>query len=274
MTYIIWNHDGMLFDLGFYALRWYSLLFALGFVICYYLLKRRFIKEQVPLEKLDKITIYSIAGAVIGARLGHCLFYDFEYYSQHLLEIFLPFQFEPTFEFIGYRGLASHGGGIAILIALIICSRKYKMDLLWIFDRLAVVAPIAAASIRFGNFMNSEIIGNPTTVPWAFIFQRVDNIPRHPGQLYEAVVYLIIFGVLYTLNKRQKKGNGFIFGLFMIMVFSARFIIEFFKADQSAFEAGMMINMGQVLSIPFVILGITLMVLKRKEAKADKETEL
>lgn len=270
MAYIYWNPDGTIIDLGFYALRWYSVLFALGFIFSYIILKKQFAKENIPEEKLERLTIYVILATVIGARLGHCLFYDFDYYSQHLTEIFLPFRFKPSFQFVGYQGLASHGGVIAILIALIIYSRKFNVKLLWILDKLALVTPLAGYFIRLGNLMNSEIIGKPSTVPWAFIFQEVDNVPRHPGQLYEAIAYLGIFIFLNILNKKINKEPGFIFGLFLTLLFSARFIIEFFKVDQSAFEAEMIINMGQLLSLPFIIFGLILIALKKSETTANR----
>lgn len=264
MSYIIWNQDGIIIDLGFIALRWYSFLFALGFIFSYIILKKHFTEANISGEKLDKLTMYVVLSTIIGARLGHCLFYDFDYYSKHISEIFLPFKFDPTFQFVGYQGLASHGGAIAILIAVIIYTRKYNISLLWLLDKLALVIPLAGFFIRLGNLMNSEIIGKPTNVPWAFIFQKVDNLPRHPGQLYEAVTYLGIFIFLNILNKKIKKDTGYIFGLFLILLFCSRFIIEYFKADQSAFEEGWIINMGQILSIPFIIFGIVLVSIKKR----------
>lgn len=264
MTYIHWNPDSTIIDLGFYALRWYSLLFALGFVLSYILMKRQFVKENIPEERLEKLTIYIVLATVIGARLGHCLFYDFDYYYRHVAEIFLPFRFQPTFEFTGYLGLASHGGIFGVMMATILFARNYKVNLFWLLDQLSVVGALAGCCIRLGNLMNSEIIGKPATVPWAFVFEQVDNVPRHPGQLYEALAYLGIFVLLYVLNRRIHKQPGFIFGLFMVLLFCARFLIEFVKADQSAFEAGMLFNMGQLLSIPFIILGIIIMLVKNK----------
>lgn len=269
MNYILWNPDDTIIDLGFYALRWYSILFALGFVFSYLILKRQFKKEKVEEDKLERLTIYIVLATVIGARLGHCLFYDFDYYSQHILEIFLPFTFEPSFEFIGYQGLASHGGALGILIALVLYSRKYKMNILWVADKLALVMPLAFGLIRLGNLMNSEILGSSATVPWAFVFLKVDDIPRHPAQLYEAIAYLLTFLLLTILNRRVSKPAGFLFGIFLIMVASARFILEFFKEDQAAFEEGMLLNMGQLLSLPFILLGLILVLLPKKATKAD-----
>lgn len=265
LSYIVWNPDPLIFDLGFYALRWYSLLFALGFILSYLILRGHFKKAGLEEEMLEKLTIYVVLATIIGARLGHCLFYDWDYYSDHILEIFLPVRFQPEFRFTGFQGLASHGGIFGIVVAVILYSRKYKIDAWWIFDKLSLVGALAGACIRFGNLMNSEIVGKPADVPWAFIFVQVDNVPRHPGQLYEALSYLLIFVILYYLTKHSKREPGFIFGVFFVLLFTARFIIEFFKADQSDFEAGMILNMGQLLSIPFIIFGLIMIYLKRNQ---------
>lgn len=263
LLYINWNASPVIIDLGFYAFRWYSLLFALGFVLSYVLLKAPFKKAELDDNLLDNLTIYIVIATIIGARLAHCLFYDWGYYSNHLLEILLPFRFQPEFQFTGFQGLASHGGIFAIVVAVMLFSRRYKVDALWIFDQLAIVGALAGACIRLGNLMNSEIVGKPTDVPWAFVFERIDSIPRHPGQLYEALAYLLIFGVLFALDRTNQRNPGFIFGLFFILLFTARFLIEFVKADQSAFEADMVLNMGQLLSIPFILFGAYLVCQKR-----------
>jgi len=255
LNYIIWNPDGTLIDFGFYQLRWYSVLFGVGFVLGYQFVKWRFKRDDINIKLLDNLAVYLVVGTIIGARLGHCIFYDWDYYQNHLLEIFLPFSFSPSFEFIGYKGLASHGGGAGVIIALIIFAWQNKINKTWIIDTIALVVPLAGASIRLGNLMNSEIIGSATNVSWAFIFKQIDNIPRHPAQLYEAISYLIIFGILFWLDKKQKFQKGFVFGLMLVLVFTARFFIEFVKADQSAFEADMILNMGQWLSIPYFIIG-------------------
>jgi prolipoprotein diacylglyceryl transferase len=265
MAYIHWDPDGTIINFGFYALRWYSVLFASGFLFSYILLNRKFRAEGVAEMMLERLTVYVIVATVIGARLGHCLFYDFEYYSHHPAEIFLPVRFNPEFEFIGYQGLASHGGTIAIFMAVILYSYRYKVELFWLLDKLALVSPLAGCLIRVGNLLNSEIIGRPASVPWAFVFERVDTIPRHPGQLYEAISYLLIFILLNTFVSKINRRPGFIFGLFLVLLFLSRFLLEFFKADQSAFEAGMLLNMGQLLSIPFVLFGLLLLLLKRKK---------
>ena len=263
LTYIHWNPDGIIVDLGFYALRWYSVLFALGFVLSYPLLRVHFKDAGLSEEKLEKLAVYVVVAAIIGMRLGHCLFYDWDYYSENIAEIFLPFRFEPEFRFVGYQGLASHGGIFAVLMALILYARKYKVRLMWLLDKLALVGPLAGAFIRFGNLMNSEIIGKPADVPWAFVFEQVDRVPRHPAQLYEAIAYLFIFIFLNILVLRARRENGFVVGLMLILLFLTRFMIEFIKADQSDFEAGMLLNMGQLLSIPFIVLGIVFLYMKR-----------
>jgi prolipoprotein diacylglyceryl transferase len=267
IQFINWNHDGSIIDLGFYDLRWYSLLFALGFVLSFILIKRQFKIEQVSEEKLDILFIYIVVATVLGARLGHCLFYEFDYYSRHPIEILLPFRFFPEFELTGFRGLASHGGAIGILIAVLIYSKTQKMNALWVLDKLALVIPLAAGCIRVGNLFNSEMIGNPTDVPWAFVFENVDSLPRHPGQLYEAISYFSIFLFLNLISMNVKRENGFMFGLFLVLMFSARFILEFFKINQVSFESSMAMNMGQILSLPFIIVGFILMVRKHKMVK-------
>jgi len=276
MAYIYWNPDGIIVDLGFYALRWYSLLFASGFLFSYIILNKKFKAETVSENMLDKLTVYVVIAAVIGARLGHCLFYDFNYYSQNLVEIFLPIRLKLQIEFIGFQGLASHGGIIAILIAIILYSRKYQVNVFWILDKIALVGPLAGCLIRLGNLINSEIIGKSTSVPWAFIFKRVDNLPRHPSQLYEAMVYFIIFILLNFIAQKTNKKSGFIFGLFLVLLFLTRFMVEFLKEDQAAFESGLLFNMGQLLSIPFITLGLILIYIKgenlHQEIKLEQAT--
>ena len=274
LNQIIWNPDLSLFEIGNFAIRWYSLLFAAGFVFSYMILKRYFKQENVPVEKLEKLTVYVVVATIIGARLGHCLFYDWAYYQNNLLEIFLPFRFEPEFEFTGFQGLASHGGAIGILAAIFLYAKKQQMKVFWVLDKLALVIPLAGVFIRLGNLMNSEIIGKPAEVPWAFVFEQIDMVPRHPGQLYEAMAYLLIFVVLNLMYRGIKRQNGFVFGVFLILLFTARFILEYFKEIQSAFEADMVINMGQILSIPFVLLGIYLMVVKRGKKETETQTEI
>ena len=262
-SYIIWDVSPIAVDLGFLQIRWYSLFFALGFVVSYILLNGRFKNAGLTQKHLDQLTGYVVLATVIGARLAHCLFYEWSYYTDHILEIFLPVRFSPEFEVIGFQGLASHGGIFGVAIAIVFFSRKNKLNTWWVLDSLAIVGALAGACIRLGNLMNSEIIGKPAEVPWAFIFNRVDSVPRHPGQLYEALAYLGIFGILALVDSNSKRSFGFIFGLFFTLLFATRFLIEFVKADQVAFEEGMFLNMGQLLSIPFLIGGLYVMSLKR-----------
>lgn len=260
---IVWNPSDSIIDLGFFALRYYSLCFLLAFVFSYIVVKKQFVKYGINVELMDSLTIYVVLGTLIGARLGHCLFYDFAYYSQHPLEIMLPFTFSPHFKITGFQGLASHGGGIGIMVSLILFSRKFKLKLWFLLDQIALVVPLAGTFIRLGNLMNSEIIGKPTDVSWAFIFLKDDNIPRHPAQLYEAIAYILIFALVYLLMKKYSKASGFYFGLVIFLIFCFRLSIEFIKEDQSAFEAGMLLNMGQILSIPFILGGMLIMYLKK-----------
>ena len=265
---INWNLDPVIYWItDSFPLKYYGLLFITGLLLAHYVEKRIYIKENIPLEKLEKLFIYIVIGTILGARLGHCFFYEPSYYFQNPIEILLPIKkIGDTYKFIGFQGLASHGGTIGVLIAIGMYCKKYKTNFLWVLDRIAIVAPIAAAFIRFGNFMNSEIYGKPTNGNWGIIFQRDDLIPRHPTQLYEAFSYLLIFGILLFIykNKTIKKSNGLILGVFLIVFFSVRFIIEFFKENQVGFENEMAINMGQILSIPFIIVGLILIVVKKK----------
>jgi prolipoprotein diacylglyceryl transferase len=267
---INWNIDPVIYWItDTFPLRYYGLFFVTGILLAFYLAKRIYIKENIPVKNLEKLAIYIVVGIVLGARLGHCLFYEPSYYFQNPLEILLPIKkIGGSYQFIGFQGLASHGGGIGTLIAIGIYCKKYKTNFLWVIDRIAMVTPIVAVFIRLGNFMNSEIYGKPTNGNWGVIFQRDDLIPRHPTQLYEAFAYLLIFGVLMFIYKktRKEKANGLIFGVLLVLVFSARFIIEFFKENQVDFESQMLLNMGQILSIPFIIIGLILIFTRKKRS--------
>jgi phosphatidylglycerol:prolipoprotein diacylglycerol transferase len=260
INYIHWDIDPEIINIFGISLRYYSVLFVSGLILSFYILKRIFIKENIPLDRLDKLTVYGIIGMFIGMRLGHCLFYEPSYYFSHPLEIILPIQSTANggYKFSGFQGLASHGGTLGLIIALIIYAKKTKESIIKTIDLIAVIAPLASCFIRLANLMNSEIIGNPTTVPWAFIFARVDYLPRHPAQLYEAISYLLIFGLMLYLYKTRREylKNGFFFGLVITLIFVARFFIEFIKEKQVSFEDKMPFDMGQLLSIPFIVLGI------------------
>jgi len=264
LNYIHWNIDPEIVNLFGVKLRYYGILFVGGLILCVYLLSRIFKAENISQMNLEKLTIYGFIGIFAGARLGHCLFYQPSYYFNNPLEIFLPIQHSlgGGYEFVGYQGLASHGGTFGLIIALILYSRKTKEPILRTVDLIAIVAPLGACFIRLANLMNSEIIGIPTDVPWAFIFEREDQLPRHPAQLYEAIVYLLIFGLTIYLykSKRESLKNGFFFGFVITLIFVARFFIEFIKEKQVAFEEQMKLDMGQILSIPFIILGIAFII--------------
>lgn len=258
LNYITWDVSPVIIDLGFIQLRWYGLLFALSFVFGLELVKRMFKADEVDESWLDKLFIYVVIGAVVGARLGHVFFYEWDYYSQNLGEIYK----------VHKGGLASHGGALGIFLALWLYSKNVsKKSMLWIMDRLAAPVALAAGLIRLGNLMNSEIIGHATEKPWAFIFTVVDDVARHPVQLYEAIAYLLAFAfLLYTYwNKGEGKKDGYVFGLFMAIVFSARFIMEFFKENLGGLEEqlGEIISTGQLLSIPFIIIGVYFVFTKR-----------
>ena len=266
---IEWNVEPVIFWItDTFPLKYYGLFFMTGLLLAHYIIKRIYIKENIPIANLEKLFIYIVVGTLLGARLGHCLFYDPSYYFQNPVEILLPIKkIGDSYQFIGFQGLASHGGAIGVLIAIALYCKKYKTKFLWVLDRVTIVAPIAAAFIRFGNFMNSEIYGKPTNGNWGVVFQRDDMIPRHPTQLYEAFSYLLIFGILFFIykNRAKEKANGLIFGVFLVLLFLTRFLIEFFKENQVGFESQMLINMGQVLSIPFIIIGLILIITRKRQ---------
>lgn len=270
--FITWNPDIVALDLGFIAIRWYSLCWAIGLVSVFLLMHKLYRQQKISEEQFDPMFMYCFLGILIGARLGHCLFYEPGYYLSHPIEMLLPFRNVPGkgWTFTGYEGLASHGGTLGLMIALWLYAKHVKLRFLHVLDNVAIVTPICACAIRLGNLMNSEIIGRPTDLPWAFIFERVDMLPRHPGQLYEAICYAIFFGIHWFFYRRypQKVGSGFFFGLCLFLIFTSRIFIEYTKENQEAFEEGMLLNMGQLLSIPFVVLGLYWMF--RSSSAAEK----
>ncbi|WP_311440081.1 prolipoprotein diacylglyceryl transferase [Hoylesella buccalis] len=266
LLYILWNPDLEIFRIGNFAIRWYSTCWLIGLALAYFIVKWLYKDQKVKDAYFDPLFIYCFLGILIGARLGHCLFYQPEYFLSswtHVVEMFLPIHqmADGSWKFTGYEGLASHGGTIGLMVALYLYYRKTGMNLWHVLDDIAIATPITACFIRLGNLMNSEIIGTPTNVPWAFIFERVDMTPRHPGQLYEAIAYFFFFFVMLHFYKRTSKkvGTGFYFGLCLTLIFTFRFFIEYTKDIQVDFESGMIFNMGQLLSIPFIILGIACM---------------
>jgi len=266
LTAINWNVSPEIFRIPFLNLeiRWYGLLFATGFFLCYYFISKMFNKENIPIDVLDKLTVYGFLGTLIGARLGHCLFYEPEYYLANPLKILKVWE----------GGLASHGAAIGIPLAIFIFSRKYKeYNLGFLLARVTITVPLAGACVRLGNLMNSEIVGKPTEAAWGFLFFRDTDlthlplVPRHPTQIYEALAYIAIFIILYSiyLKKGKNINNYFMFGLFLILLFSARFFLEFFKEVQVDFESKLPMDMGQLLSIPFIMCGILLIFFNRKK---------
>lgn len=251
---IHWNFNPEIFSIGPIHPRWYGLLFALGFLFGYNQVERMFKRENIDPKLLESLFIYLILATIVGARLGHVFFYGWEYYSKHPIEILYTWQ----------GGLASHGGVIGIIAALSFWSYKIsKRPLLWVLDRIVVPSALVAAMIRFGNFLNSEIYGIPTDLPWGVIFERnQETIAKHPTQIYESLSYLFTFGVLMYMYWKAKAKDylGLLVGVFFVLIFTARFFIEFIKEEQEAFEKSMALNMGQWLSIPFVLAGIGLIV--------------
>jgi len=261
---ILWNPDVDLFHLGGIHVRYYSVCWIIGLTLAYLIVKRLYKEQGEKEEHFDPLFLYCFFGILIGARLGHCLFYEPAYYLSHPLDMILPFrQTAAGWKFTGYEGLASHGGTLGLMIALWLYVRKTKVNIVWVLDNIAIATPITACFIRLGNLMNSEIVGNATDVAWGFIFARNgEDFARHPAQLYEAIAYLIIFCIGIWLYKRYrgKVGTGFFFGYCLTTIFTFRFFIEFLKNVQVSFERGMTLDMGQWLSIPFIILGIACMV--------------
>lgn len=258
--FIDWNVEP---EIGIWRIRWYGLLFAAGFALGYQVLKRIFKKEGINEDWLDKVLIYMIVGTVVGARLGHCFFYgpywdEFDDQGRMIVEGYLSHPYKILYIWEG--GLASHGGAIGNIIALWIFSKRIsKRSILWILDRVVISVALAASFIRLGNLMNSEIVGTRTDLPWGFIFRyNGENFARHPAQLYESIMYLSIFAILFTLYRKTdwSRIKGKIFGLFLMLVFTGRFLVEFVKQNQEAFEDSLPINMGQILSIPFVLIGL------------------
>ncbi len=260
-------------DLGFFTVRWYSLMFVAAFLLGLYLMKKIYIEDKIPIEKLDAIFMYVFVSMLIGMRLGDVFFYSWDYYQNHLLEIFIPFKnVNGSWKFTGFTGFASHGAAIAIPIAMYFYAKKHlQKSWLFILDRLAIMVALAGFFIRFGNFFNSEIYGKPTGSNFGVIFKaNGETLARHPTQLYEAFSYLILFFIMWYFYWKtdKKKKTGFLFGLFMIVLWSMRFFIEFLKEAQVDGREDWVLNSlntGQILSIPLVIIGIWLMVRKIKK---------
>jgi phosphatidylglycerol:prolipoprotein diacylglycerol transferase len=265
LAQITWNVSPEIVQIGPIPIRWYSLGWLLAFSVGFYLVRRMYRREGKPETDLETVLLYMILGAIIGARLGHCLFYRPDYYLAHPLEIVAFWK--------GFRGLASHGGAIGILVSLYIFSRRHPdQPYLWLVDRVVGPTALGGFFIRMGNLMNSEILGLPSDAPWAMVFVRVDSIPRHPAQVYEALSYLLIFFLLWFLYrwKGLKLPSGFLTGTFLATVFGARFFIEFVKERHSPFEMGLPLSMGQILSIPTVAVGAGLILWSLRGARRNE----
>lgn len=264
-TFITWNANPEAFELPIvnFPVRWYGLLFALGFLLSQQVMYFIYKKEGRPTGEVDTLTIYVALATVIGARLGHVLFYSPLYYFHNPLKIIATWE----------GGLASHGAGIGIFIALYLFARKTKVNYLWLLDRVAIITVLTGCLIRLGNLMNSEMVGLPTSLPWGFVFVSVDNLPRHPAQLYEAVYCFFLFiGLFWAWYKyRDRMATGLLFSWFLIVLFSLRFIDEFFKMNQEPFEDSLILNMGQWLSIPFVLAGVLLLIRIKKKSASTLE---
>lgn len=312
--YILWNPDLIALELGPLQIRWYSLCWLIGLALAYVYVKKLYSDQKISYDKFEPLFFYCFIGILVGARLGHCIFYQPEYFlgsAQGVFEMFVPIKLLGTgvadslgsgnWKFIGYEGLASHGGTLGLMLALWIYSKTMKLSMWFMVDVIAIATPVTACFIRLGNLMNSEIIGKPTDLPWAFVFERVDMLPRHPGQLYEAIAYAILIVIMWVIYKRTNKsegigkvrtefkaessknadekasnieyrnrliGTGFFFGLCLLYIFTFRFFIEWTKEDQVAFEGGMMFNMGQLLSIPFIVIGAIFTYIGMKKLRA------
>ncbi|WP_158966872.1 prolipoprotein diacylglyceryl transferase [Paraglaciecola sp. L3A3] len=250
MEYFTWNVDPVLISLLGLKIHWYGALFATAILSGLQVMKWIFKQEKANLELLDSLLVYCVIGIILGARLGHCIFYDPAYYFSNPLKIIAIWE----------GGLASHGGGLGVILAVYLFQRKYKISYLWLLDRLAIATALFGFFVRSANFMNSEIIGIQTNVKWAVIFERIDSLPRHPAQLYEALSYLTIFAVLIGLYRLTniKQYSGALLGSFLSLVFTARFLIEFVKVKQAAYNSDVWLNTGQALSIPFFLMGLYL----------------
>ncbi|MEW6004419.1 MAG: prolipoprotein diacylglyceryl transferase [Stygiobacter sp.] len=263
---VIWDVNPDIISIGPITIRWYGLFFALSFVLGYQIMIHIFRKEKRSEDDLNDLIWYMVLGTVLGARLGHCFFYAPEYYLKNPIEILMVWK----------GGLASHGAAIGILTSLYLFIRKKKnYTYLWLLDRIVITVALGGFFIRMGNLFNSEIFGRETNLPWAFVFVSVDNIPRHPTQIYEALAYLSIFIILFVIyNKKfNKLKEGFLFGWFLILVFGFRFLVEFLKENQSLFENNLPLNMGQLLSIPFILAGIWILLRKENDSINSKKIE-
>ncbi len=264
---IVWDpaSEGInIFDI--FTVHYYSMMWMVAFILGWFIMKKIYKNENQSDEKLDSLFIYSVLGIMIGARLGHVIFYQPELFKDDFFSIFLPFKFKGGFAFTGFRGLASHGAAIGMIISMYLYNKKIlKKSVLWILDRVVIPAALGAVFIRLGNFFNSEMVGKPAdeSLPWAVIFKDYDNIARHPGQLYEAFGYVFVFIILWFIYWKTKKSlqTGFLFGLFLVLLMTVRLFVENFKIEQVTGREDWIfsLNTGQVLSIPFILIGLYFM---------------
>ena len=281
LSYITWNPSLDAFSIGSFSIRWYSLMWLIGLALAYLLVRWLYKKQNIPSEKFEPLFIYCFVGILVGARLGHCIFYQPDYFLtswKGFVEMLLPIHIDASgsWHMTGYQGLASHGGTLGLILALILYVRHFKVPVWTVLDNIAIATGITACYIRIGNLMNSEIVGKITdeSLPWAFWFVQNDGpqnvVLRHPSQLYEAIAYAVLFVIMWTIyyktycQKSKAKsfqvGTGFYFGFCLTYIFAFRFLIEYTKEIQEAFQATLPLDMGQILSIPFIIVGIVCMI--------------
>lgn len=270
---IDWAPSETLFKIGSFGIHYYSLMFVIAFGLGYYIMKKIFENEKIPIEYLESLFVYMVVSILLGARLGDVFFYSWDYYQDHLLEILLPIrETADGYTFTGFRGLASHGAVIGVLIGIYLFQKKFKdKSLLWLLDHLTIPVSLGAAFVRLGNFFNSEIVGKYTGNNFGVVFlNNRETLPRHPAQLYEALCYLCLFFALrYTYKSATKHKDGYLFGLFFTGMFSIRFLIEFIKESQGGFEEVMpFFTTGQWLSIPLIVMGLILILRKNKVSES------
>jgi prolipoprotein diacylglyceryl transferase len=279
LGYIVWNPSLEAFSIGPLTFRWYSLCWLVGLLLAYLVVRRLYKEQKIKDELFDPLFVYCFLGILVGARLGHCIFYQPDYFLtsfKGFVEMFLPIHImqDGSWKMTGYAGLASHGGTAGLMLALWLYTKRTKLSIWTVLDNIAIATGTTACFIRLGNLMNSEIIGKTTDVPWAFVFEKVDALPRHPGQLYEAIAYALLFVIMWIIYKNSQKqtansrkpqvGTGWYFGFCLAYIFTFRFFIEYTKEIQEAFEASLPLDMGQILSIPFIILGVYCMIRAKK----------
>ena len=276
--WIVWSPNPVIFSIGNFTLLWYGVLFAVGLVLAGWYVWGRFKEFGIEQRHFENLIIWSFFGIFLGARLGHCLFYEADYFLAHPIEMFLPVGVDEmgNYYFSGYHGLASHGAVTGLMLALVLFKWFSKLEILPIMDWLALATPLAGAFIRLGNLMNSEIVGASTDVAWAFVFLEIDNLPRHPAQLYESLFFFVLFGVGVWLFKRLKYDgvrSGFYLSLQLMVIAGFRFCVEFVKEVQVGFERDMVLNMGQWLSVPLFLLGVVLMIYTQKSGENSVKSE-